>query len=94
MNNDKTVSPESGDSFLYLVTPSWIARKMNISPRTLKRWVANGEVPLYTYKFSGRHYYDRKQALDVVAQWKTHSQSRCIQGECYNERILSDYKSS
>ena len=89
MNNDKTVSPECGDSFLYLVTPSWIARKMNISPRTLKRWVANGEVPLYTYKFSGRHYYDRKQALDFVAQRKAHGQTIRIQGECYSERLKS-----
>ena len=89
MIDDKNVSPESGELFLYLVTPSWIARKLNISSRTLKRWVANGEVPLYTHKFNGRHYYDRKQALDFVAQRKAYGQSRCIQGECYSERLKS-----
>ncbi|MBR3980186.1 MAG: hypothetical protein IKJ98_03390 [Bacteroidales bacterium] len=89
MIDDKIVSPESGELFLYLVTASWLAQKMNISSRTLKRWVANGEVPLYTYKFSGRHYYDRKQAQDFVAHWRTHGQTRRIQGECYSERLKS-----
>lgn len=69
--SEETFLEETDASSLpYLVTPSWIARKLNISPRTFKVWVEKNVVHLHTIKVLGRYYYEKNEALEAIKNIK------------------------